>query len=222
MLTRIAVAAAAICLSSWMLPARDLSTEEQAEGFVPLCDGHTLDGWTGAVDGYEVADGVIACIAEKGGNLYTAGEYDNFVLRFDCRLDAGGNNGIGIRVPDGGHSSTDGMEIQMLDNTSEQYKDIQPYQFHGSVYGIMAAKRGYLKPVGAWNEHEIRCVGRHITIVMNGETIVDGDLDEAMANGAADGKEHAGAKRAGGHIVLCGHGTRVEFRNMRIKPVAVQ
>ena len=219
MLTRIALAAAAICLSSSLLPAGDLSAEERAEGFVPLCDGRSFEGWTGAVDGYEVADGVIACIPEKGGNLYTAGEYDNFVLRFDCRLDAGGNNGIGIRVPDGGHASTDGMEIQMLDNTSEQYKDIQPYQFHGSVYGIIAAKRGYLKPVGAWNEHEIRCLGRHITIVMNGETIVDGDLDEAMANGAADGKEHAGAKRTSGHIVLCGHGTRVEFRNMRIKPI---
>jgi hypothetical protein len=199
--------------------AGDLTAEEQAEGFVPLCDGHSLAGWNGSVDGYEVADGVISCIPEKGGNLYTDGEYADFILRFDCRLDAGGNNGVGIRVPAGGHASTDGMEIQMLDSTSAQYKDIAPYQFHGSVYGIIPAKRGYLKPVGGWNQHEIRCIGRQITIVLNGETIVNGDLDAALAAGAPDGHEHAGARRASGHIVLCGHGTRVEFRNMRIKAV---
>lgn len=212
---------AVLCLlpTTPSLFAEGLSADEQAEGFVPLFDGCTLDGWTGAVEGYEVADNAITCIPEKGGNLYTAGEYADFVLRFDCRLDAGGNNGIGIRVPAGGHASTDGMEIQMLDNTSPQYKDIQPYQFHGSVYGIIPAKRGYLKPVGAWNQHEIRCIGRHITIILNGETIVDGDLDAALANGALDGKEHPGARRSTGHIVLCGHGTRVQFRNMRIKPV---
>lgn len=212
---------AVLCLPA-MTPslfAGDLSADEQAEGFVPLFDGRTLDGWTGAVTGYEVADDAITCIPEKGGNLYTCGEYADFVLRFDCRLDAGGNNGIGIRVPAGGHASTDGMEIQMLDNTSAQYKDIQPYQFHGSVYGIIPAKRGYLKPVGAWNQHEIRCIGRRITIILNGETIVDGDLDVALANGALDGKEHAGARRSSGHLVLCGHGTRVQFRNLRIRPV---
>src|SRR5262245_30199260 len=104
--------------------AGDLSADEQAEGFVPLFDGATLKGWTGSTDGYDVEDSALSCIPEKGGNLYTEGEYADFVLRFDCRLDAGGNNGVGIRVPAGGHSSTDGMEIQMLDNTSKQYIDI--------------------------------------------------------------------------------------------------
>jgi len=207
------------CVASTTAFAGDLAADEQSEGFAPIFDGETLAGWTGSTDGYDVEDGALSCIADKGGDLYTVGEYADFVLRFDCRLDAGGNNGVGIRVPAGGHASTDGMEIQMLDSTSPQYKDIQPYQFHGSVYGIIPAKRGYLKPVGAWNQHEIRCVGRHITIVMNGETIVDGDLDEALASGAADGKEHAGARRSTGHIVLCGHGTRVQFRNMRIKTI---
>lgn len=219
MLRSLLLTAVLICLASVIVRAGDVSAEEQAEGFVPLCDGHSLAGWNGSVDGYEVADGVIACIPDKGGNLYTDGEYADFILRFDCRLDAGGNNGVGIRVPAGGHASTDGMEIQMLDNTSKRYIDIAPYQAHGSVYGIIPAKRGYLKPVGGWNQHEIRCIGRHVTIVLNGETIVDGDLDVAMANGAMDGKEHAGACRATGHIVLCGHSTRVEFRNMRIKSV---
>lgn len=219
---RLLTALGLCCLLSIAAPAYSanvLAPGEADEGFVPLFDGETLDGWTGAVDGYEVADEALTCIPEIGGNLYSAGEYADFILRFDCRLDAGGNNGIGIRVPAGGHASTDGMEIQMLDSTAKRYENIKPYQFHGSVYGIIPAKRGYLKPVGGWNQHEIRCIGRHVTIILNGETIVDGDLDKAMEHGALDGKEHAGAKRCTGHIVLCGHGTRVQFRNMRIKTV---
>ena len=59
------------------------------EGFVSLFDGKTLDGWVGSVDGYEVIDGAIACIPDKGGNLYTKDEYANFVLRFEFRLPPG-------------------------------------------------------------------------------------------------------------------------------------
>jgi hypothetical protein len=112
------------------------------------------------------------------------------------------------------------MEIQVLDNTAERYEKLQPYQYHGSVYGIIPAKRGYLKPVGAWNTQEIRCVGRHVTVILNGETIVDGDLDAASAGGTLDHKEHPGLARTTGHLVLCGHGSDVRFRRMRVKEVS--
>lgn len=206
-------------LSCPYLIAAELSSAEQRQGFVPIFDGETLSGWTNALDGYDVEDGAITCIAERGGNLFTDKEYADFVLRFEFRVPAGGNNGIGLRVPEGGHPSQDGMEIQVLDNTAERYAHLKPYQYHGSVYGIIPAKRGYLNPVGAWNEEEIRLVGRHVTVVLNGEVIVDGDLDEATANGAMDGREHPGLDRETGYIVLCGHGSAVQFRNMRIREV---
>lgn len=199
--------------------AGDLSEEEQRAGFVSLCDGTTLAGWTGALGGYTVEDGVIACIPKRGGNLFTEKEYSDFILRFEFQLTPGSNNGIGLRVPAGGHASYDGMEIQVLDNSAERYAKLQPYQYHGSVYGIIPAKRGYLKPVGAWNTQEIRCIGRHVTVILNGETIVDGDLDEASAGGTLDHKEHPGLMRTTGHIVLCGHGSDVKFRRMRVKRV---
>jgi hypothetical protein len=200
--------------------AADLTDDEQREGFVSLCDGSTLAGWTGAVDGYTVEDGVIACNPKTGGNLFTAQEYSDFVLRFEFQLTPGSNNGIGLRVPAGGHASYDGMEIQVLDNTAERYAQLQPYQYHGSVYGIIPAKRGYLKPVGAWNTQEIRCIGRRVTVILNGETIVDGDLDEASAGGTIDHKEHPGLERTAGHIVLCGHGSDVKFRRMRVRDMS--
>lgn len=198
------------------------AADEQAAGFVPLFDGQSLDGWTGATDGYVVEDGAITCVAESGGNLFTEREFADFVLRFEFLLTPGANNGIGLRVPTGGHASYDGMEIQILDSTAERYAKLKPYQYHGSVYGIIPAKRGYLRPTGVWNTQEIRCIGRRITIILNGETIVDGDLDEALANGTLDGKEHPGAHRTSGHIVLCGHGSRVQFRNMRIREVSTE
>jgi hypothetical protein len=111
------------------------------------------------------------------------------------------------------------MEIQVLDDGHEQYKSIQPYQAHGSVYGIAPAKRGHLKPVGQWNSQEVVCRGRQITVNLNGTTIVDVNLDEASTPQTIDKREHPGLKRTAGHIGFCGHGARVEFANIRVKPL---
>ena len=109
------------------------------------------------------------------------------------------------------------MELQILDNTALIYKDLKPYQYHGSIYGVVPAKRGYLKPVGEWNSEEVIANGRQITVKLNGVTIVDADIDEASASGTIDGNEHPGLKREKGHIGFLGHGSHVEFRNIRIK-----
>jgi hypothetical protein len=186
-----------------------------------LFNGRDLAGWTGATGGYGAEDGSLVCRL-VGGNLYTADEFADFSFRFDFKLAAGGNNGVGIRAPLGGDSAYKGMEIQILDDTNEQYKDIHPYQAHGSVYGIVPAKRGFLKPVGEWNHEEIIARGRQITVILNGTTIVDANLDEATKSGTIDGKEHPGVTRTTGHIGFLGHGARVEFRNIRIKDLAKQ
>ncbi len=200
--------------------AEDLSPEEQAAGFVSLFDGRTLTGWTGATEGYVVVDGEIRCIPDKGGNLLSEKEYADFILRVEFRLPPGGNNGIGIRAPAQGHVATEGLEIQILDHTAEKYKTLAPYQFHGSVYGLIPAKRGYLREVGVWNEQEIDCVGRQITIRLNGDVIVDGNLDDALQGGAMDGKKHPGARRASGRVGFLGHDDPVAFRHIRIREIA--
>lgn len=188
-----------------------------AEGFVPLSEGDSLDGWVGATNGYCAVNGIIACIKEIGGNLYTAKEYSNFVLRFDFRLTPGANNGIGIRAPLAGDAAYVGMEIQVLDDTADIYKTLQPYQYHGSVYGVAPCERGHQKPVGEWNQEEITANGRHITVKLNGATITDVDLDKASENGTMDHKQHPGLKNEKGHVGFLGHGALVEFRNVRIK-----
>jgi len=181
-----------------------------------LFNGRDLAGWVGDVAGYGVEDGTIAC--KPGGNIYTAEAFDDFHLKFEFKLTPGANNGLGIRTPMGGHAAYEGMEIQILDDTADKYKDLQPYQFHGSIYGVVPAKRGSLKPVGEWNHEEVIAKGSHITVILNGETIVDADVLEASKGGTEtiDHRDHPGLKRPGGHLVLCGHGDVLWFRNMEI------
>lgn len=192
------------------------------EGFAKLFDGKTLDGWQGGKDGYVIQDEAIVSQPKGSGNLSTVKEYGNFHLKFEFKLTPGANNGIGIRVPDEAPGERldpayKGMEIQVLDDGDERYKNIKEWQHHGSVYGIVSAKTGFLKPTGEWNREEIIASGRHITVILNGETIVDADLDKASENGTIDGKAHPGLKRDKGHICFCGHGAEVWFRNLRIK-----
>jgi hypothetical protein len=190
------------------------------KGFVSLFDGKTLKGWTGSLKGYAVEDGAIVCLKKGGGNLFTEKEYADFVLRFEFKLETGSNNGLGIRAPLEGNAAYVGMELQILDDAAAQYRKLQPYQYHGSVYGVAPAKRGHLKSVGEWNEQEVTCIGRQLKVVLNGETIVDVDLDKvAPAGKTIDGQNHPGLKRTKGHIGFLGHGSRVEFRNLRIKEI---
>lgn len=206
------------------LPRKEVFTlpeEEKREGFHVLFDGTNLDAWRSSnTDAYSISDeGTLAVIPTEGsgGNLFTKEEFSDFVYRFEFRLTPGANNGIGIRAPLEGNAAYDGMEIQVLDDGADMYKNIEKYQHHGSVYGVISAKPGYLRPVGEWNEEEIYVKGNHIRVTLNGTVIVDGNLAEASKNGTLDNKQHPGLKRTSGHIGFLGHGSEVHFRNIRIK-----
>jgi HEAT repeat protein len=200
----------------------NLTPEEKADGFVALFNGRNLDNWVGNKDSYVVEDGMIVIKPEEGsgGNLYTENEYSDFVFRFEFQLTPAANNGIGIRAPLSGDAAYVGMEIQVLDNTAPVYATLQPYQYHGSVYGVIPAKRDYLKPVGEWNYEEITAMGTHIKVVLNGTVIVDGDIAGPRDNGTMDHNDHPGLKNKTGHIGFLGHGSIVKFRNIRVKDLS--
>lgn len=199
-----------------LLPAA-LATVEP--GFVSLFDGKTLKGWTlvgGRGPGYIVENGNLVCPADGGGNLLTEKEYANFVFRFEFKMEPGANNGVGIRAPLQGDVAYSGMEIQILDDQHPTYKGwLKPEQHHGSIYDVIPARTGYLRPAGEWNEEEITANGRQITVKLNGVIIVDANLDIVKEPEVL--KRHPGLLRTSGHIGFLGHKTRVEFRNIRVR-----
>lgn len=199
-----------------------LTEADQRDGFILLFNGEDLQGWQGNTTDYYAEGGELVLNPELGGkgNLYTEKEYSDFIFRFEFQLTPGANNGLGIRAPLKGDAAYLGLEIQILDNTAEKYADLKPYQYHGSVYGVIPAKRGYLKPVGEWNTEEVMIVGSRIKVTLNGEVIVEGDLSEASEGGTLDGKDHPGLQRTSGYIGFLGHGSKLKFRNIRIKDLS--
>lgn len=196
-----------------------LSKEEEKEGFDVLFNGTNMYQWTGNTTDYTTENGNIVIYPSKsfGGNLYTKKEYGDFVYRFEFQLTPGANNGLGIRTPMEGDAAYVGMELQILDNEDPIYKDLHEYQYHGSVYGVIPSKRGYLKPVGEWNYEEVIAKGDQIKVILNGTVILDGNIREASKNGTMDKKNHPGLLNKKGHIGFLGHGTVVRFRNIRVK-----
>ncbi|MBL9079031.1 MAG: DUF1080 domain-containing protein [Planctomycetes bacterium] len=195
--------------------ANALLAAHDADGFEPIFDGRSLAGWQGAVDDYEVAGGAIRCKQGRGGVLFSARRYGDCDLRFEFRLPAGGNNGLAIRYPGEGDPAYTGNEVQVLDDSAPQHATLQPWQYHGSVYGVAAAHRGYLRPVGQWNFQQVALRGTRVTVVLNGTTIVDADV---AALPTQLGERHTGKDRSEGFVGFCGHGSAVEFRAVQIRP----
>ena len=186
----------------------DATGQADEKGFTTLFNGKDLTGWVygrrangtenKSGKGYQIENGVLYSTKEDGGNLYTEKEYADFVFRFDFKLTENANNGIGIRAPLEGDAAYVGIEIQVLDDGGSQYTKLQPFQYHGSIYGMIPPKRGFQKPVGEWNSEEITAKGRQITVKLNGTTIVDASLDDvkdpAMLKAHADMSKPEGSR----------------------------
>jgi hypothetical protein len=199
---------------------------DDESGFTSLFDGKSLQGWTligKRGEGYGVKDGVIYCARGGGGNLLTEKEYADFVLRLEFKLEEGSNNGVGIRAPLSDAVSTLGMEIQILEEGAAlagKFGKLHDTQFHGSVYDVIPAKKGALRKPGEWNEEEITANGRQIKVVVNGQTVLDANLNSVTDRATLE--KHPGILRERGHIGFLGHNDYVEFRNIRIKELPHQ
>ena len=209
------------CLSFFVfLSASCASTANDNLIFTSLFekDADLATNWIGNLKGYKVENDTI--IAQpKCGHIFTKKEYQDYVLRFDFKLEPHANSGIGIRAPhpDSGKGTNvaySSVEIQILDNTHPKYAKLKDYQFHGSAYGITAAKKGAEKPLGEWNHQEMRLQGNQLTVILNGQLILDSDISKGDA-----GKFAKGRNRASGHIAIAGHGPGVTFRNISVAEI---
>lgn len=190
------------------------------DGYKSAFNGRDFTGWAGPLDDYEIKDGALMCKPKKGGAIFTQEQFTDFIVRLEFKLPPGGNNGLALRYPGRGHVASDAMcELQVLDDNYEKAtgEKIDPRQAHGSAYGMVAAARGFQRPIGQWNFQEVTVQGSKIKVELNGFVILNADLStvkETMGN-----TPHPGKDRTSGHFGFAGHNDPVAFRNIQMRPL---
>jgi hypothetical protein len=187
------------------------------EGFTALFNGSDLSGWkaTGKMNVWGADKGAIYVERGGGGWLLTEKEFGDFELRLEYKLSKGANSGVALRAPREGDPAYVGMEIQLIDDEGWPGK-LADYQHTGSIYDVAPATKTNNKPIGEWNAMRIVCNGSKVTIEVNGKTVVDANLEDHKES---KGARHPGLSRGKGHVGFQSYNTRVEFRNVYIKPL---
>ncbi len=189
------------------------------DGFTPLFNGRSLDGWQtiplGKSPGrWFVREGVLSF---EGGDSWiaTKEKFSDFVLQLEYR--AGGDDsdsGIFLRSTSEGYPSFTGMELEIRGRDASPEPGVRST---GALYGAVAPLKVASKPPGEWNSVEVSVIGRKLQATWNGERIHDIDLDDRRYDKALRGPLNDRARS--GHVGMQAHltGQPVEFRNVRIK-----
>jgi len=200
--------------------ARQILAAKSDSDYKQIFNGKDFEGWKGPLDNYQIEDGTILCKPKHGGTIYYDEVFSDFKVRLEFLLPPAGNNGLAIRYPGEGDTAYVGMtELQVIDNSAEQYiGKLDDRQYHGSVYGMIPAKRGYQYPVGVWNFEEVTVKGSRIKVELNGTVILDGDVKDVTE--FMHDSPHPGKDRTSGYFGFAGHNDPVRYRNVYIKSLA--
>ncbi len=189
----------------------------EEKGFIPLFNGKNLEGWQGIggpATNWAVKDGVLSCTGKKGSSwIATKEEFGDFELRLEYNIPKNGNSGVFIRAPKNGAPWVQGLEIQVLDDYGNKWKNLKPVQFTGSIYAVQAPSERATKKAGEWQTMRIRCKGNQCCVWVNGKCIIDAKLDVL----AGKVPRVTGLKRKSGLIGLQNHASPVHYRNVRIQ-----
>jgi len=174
--------------SEWQpLFAPDLSNADKPEGI-----------WT-------VSDGVVTASQDRA--IWTRRDYENFVLDLEFKFERGGNSGAFLRVGDPNNHVNTGFEVQILDTHGK--KKLTAHDC-GGIIGTAAASKNMVKPAGKWNRYVILCRGDKVSVVLNGERIIE-DLELS--------KTKLKDRPPRGYIGFQDEAKRVWYRNVRIQEI---
>lgn len=191
-----------------------------SDDWVELFDGETLDGWAALEDpeAWTVDDGAIHCRG-RGDYLYSLGTYEDFDLALEFKTESGANSGVFLRWSDLADPVHTGLELQILDTHGEEPDE----HACGALYDLVAPATDAARPAGEWNRLEVTCDGGILQESLNGERVLDVDLDRWIRpgenpDGTANKFENAWADMPRrGHVGLQDHGDRAWFRDVRIR-----
>jgi hypothetical protein len=214
---------------SFMLSSSFANSAPDKDGFVTLFNGKDFTGWTMGPDkSWVIENGVIALKREKydgreynADYLWTVDQYDNFILELEFKIPEQANSGIFLRTPDLSDPVYTGIEVQVANSYGR--KNLNRQGTAGAIYDLLAPSSNPVKPPGEWNHYRITCDKNKIIVVLNGQQIIDMDLDrwtEPRKN--PDGSENQFGTALKdfarkGHIGFQDHGRPVWYRNSRVK-----
>lgn len=209
------------------VPDNTLTAAERRAGWLLLFDGRTHAGWMNSNQTpprTPVEDGALN--PHKAGHymLVHTQQWENFVLSCDFKISKGCNSGIFVRTYSltprpGKDVGFNGIEIAIDDTPGAGYNDT------GALYDLVKPTKQAMKPVGEWNHIEITSDKSKIAVVLNGEKVIDADLDRFVEpNKRPDGTAHKfdiaykdHPRR--GYIGLQDHGSPCWFKNIKLRPL---
>ena len=188
-----------------------------AENWQSLISKNELKGWQpigGSGDNWTLKDGELKCNGKPGAQwLATEKEYSDFELSLEFNVPANGNSGVFVRAPKAGAPWVNGIEIQILDDHGDKWKNLEAAGFTGAIYAVVAPSKRVTKKAGEWQTMLIRCEGRQFQVSVNGTKVVDTSLDDHKAHF----EKVPGLKSKGGHIGLQNHGDKISFRKIKVR-----
>jgi len=224
-----------------------LSKEEKEQGWELLFDGKTFDGWRGLgrdtveTNHWKVENGEIHKVDSRivpplpngekinGGDLMTIDTFNNFELSWEWKIKEAGNSGIKYNVSEkisttyGSGYGALGFEYQILDDGNDMYKDLNPYQYTGSLYDFYAPSNVHLKPIGEFNQSTILLNGNHGEHWLNGVKVVEYELGTHELDSLFKASKFANyrdfEKKRSGHIVITNHTDESWYRNIKIRRI---
>ena len=168
---------------------------------VKLFNGKDLSGWHAQnSDNQWVAENGVMKSPRSGSNIVTDQQFNDFKLHIEVRYPSGSNSGIYLRGR---------YEVQVEDNYGKEPSST----LFGGVYGFLTPNEMAAKKAGEWNVYDITLIGRRVTVVANGKTIINDQIIPGITGGALDSKEGEP-----GPIFLQGDHGPVEYRNIVITP----
>jgi hypothetical protein len=203
-----------------------LSGQAAQPQWVSLFDGQTIAQWRGykmatVPDSWRVEEGAITWTKGAAVDLVSREQYTNFEFEFDWKVPPGGNSGVMFRVTEElERTYHSGPEFQILHNAGHS-DGKNPMTSAGSNHSLHAPTKDMTKPVGEWNQGRLVVNGNHVEHWLNGEKIVDYDLHSPdwtkrlMASKFKDVPRYG--REPKGHLVLQEHGSRIQYKNLRIK-----
>lgn len=214
----------ALALSLVLAALTAVSPSAQAAGkpgkWARLYNGKNLEGWhtegdAAKLDSWKPDGDVLVCRGGGMGYLASDKEYGDFELRLEYRLAPGTNSGVGIRFPRGKWPSTDGMEIQLLDDEAPKNKNTKPKELCGAIYSFVAPKPHPTHPAGEWNKLRIRCEGPQIQVWINDAEVIRENLDQNNQKGK--GSLPLSQRPRAGLIGLQCHYDPIDFRKVEVR-----